>query len=127
MWRGRRRRCRGFRPPAGLEDDQVAAPRGPRQQHAFQRHGAQDAAREASEDGGNPRRAEVLRDDGEAARGGTVFEGFRQVAAVFEQDADDDEDRGDALGHRLGGPGPFGTGRGRKTGSGVRVVHGQTC
>ena len=114
-----------LRPVAGLEDDEIAAARGARQQHVFQRHGAQDAAREAGEDGGNARGAEELRDDGEAAGGGAVLQGCREVAAVFEQDADEDEDRGDALGHGFSGAVLLGTLWGRKTGGGVRGGHGQ--
>ena len=101
-------------PPAGLQEDEIAAARGTGEQHAFQRHGAQDAAGEAGEDRRDAGGAEELRDDGEAARGGAVFERCGQVAAVGEQDVEDGEDVGDVLRHGFFRPGPVGDRVGEK-------------
>ena len=97
---------------AGLVEHQVAAPGGAGEQHLFQRHGAQQAAGEPGLDGGQARGAEELRDGGEAAPGCSAFEGVREVAAVAEQDADDDEEVGDVGGTGLAGRSCGGTGWG---------------
>ena len=45
-----------------------------------------------------------------------MLDGLGEVAAIFEQDGDDGEDGGDALGHGLAGPILWGSGAGRKAG-----------
>ena len=57
--------------------------------------------------------AEELGDGREAAGDGAVLEGFRQVAAVADEDVEDDEEVGDVLRHGLAGPVLWGTGWGR--------------
>jgi hypothetical protein len=94
------------------------------QQHVLQRHGPHHAAldvRQHARQGGG---AEELRDGGEAAPGGAMFDHLGEVAAVGHQDGDDGEDGRDALGHGLAGPIPGGIGSGNKAGrEGCRVVH----
>ena len=77
-------------------------------------------------DGGG---AEELRDGGEAAPDGAMFDGVGEVAAVFGEDAGDGEDFRDALGHGLAGPVRLGIGRGGKAGGvrcGFHVLHTNT-
>jgi len=108
---------------------QVAAARGALQQHAMQRDGAHDAALEVRQDARDGGGAEELRDGGEAAPDGAMFDGGGEVAAVFGEDAGDGEDFRDALGHGLAGPIRLGIGRGSKTrggGCGVHVFHTNT-
>ncbi len=107
---------------AGLRHHQVAAPRGARQQHAFQRHRAADAAAEMGEDHRDIGGAEPLGDGGEAARGGTMLEGCDEVVAVAEQYAEDMEDLRDVGGHGLAGPIRLRIGGRGRTGTGGRIV-----
>jgi hypothetical protein len=51
------------------------------------------------EDGGDVGCAEARGDGGEVGGGRTVTDGFKQVAALAEQDADSVEHKGDVLGH----------------------------
>ncbi|HTW68749.1 MAG TPA: hypothetical protein VME47_02575 [Acetobacteraceae bacterium] len=100
----------------------VAAGGGALQQHGFERGGAQEAAGEVGENQRNPRSAEGGREDEEARARGTPLERGRHVAAVFEQGADDIEERRDVAGQGLPGPILLGIGFGGQVGGGVRYV-----
>ncbi len=97
----------------GLEPHQVAAARGAGEQHAFQRHGPQQAAGEAGLDRLEAGGAEELRDGREAAGDGAVFQGFCEVEAVADQDVHDGEHVVDARRDGLAGPDLWGFGEGR--------------
>jgi len=84
---------------AGRGHGEVAAGGGALEQQGFERGGAQDAAVETGEDDRNPGGAEQGGEQDEAGRGGTPLDGGGEVAAVFEQDADDVEELGDVRGH----------------------------
>ncbi len=117
LWFGRRfcgmragGACGGL---AAFAEHEVPAARGTGQQHAFQRHGAQQAARGPGADGCDADYAEELGEGGEAACDRPVFECFRQMRTVAAQDADQGEHVGDVLRDGLAAPVPWGTGWGR--------------
>ena len=89
--------------PAPRQDRQVPAACGAPQQHALQRDGAHEAALDVGKDDRHRRGAEELRDGGEAAPDGAMFEGLGEVAAVFDEDGKDGEQGRDTLGHGLPG------------------------
>jgi len=107
---------------AGAGELDVAAAGGARQQHALQGGGAQDAALQVGEDDRKIEGAEARCDGGEAWRGGAAVNGGREVAAVAQQDADDAQESGDALGHGGGGLIRWRIWRGGRTGGGGRVT-----
>ena len=78
-----------------IDDVDVAAGGGAGEQEALQRGGAQDAAVEVGEDGGEIGGAEAGGDGGEVGGGGAVVDGVEEMAAVAEQDADGVEEQGD--------------------------------
>jgi hypothetical protein len=74
------------------------------QQHAFEGDGAQDAAMEARDCVGERRAGgEEARDGGEAAPEAALRQQGGEMAAVGGEDAHEQEDFGDALGHGLAG------------------------
>ena len=92
-----------------VDDVDVAAGCGAREQEALQRGGTQDAAVEVGEDGGEVGGAEAGRDGGEFGGGGAVADGGEEMAAVAEQDADGVEEEGDVLWDGWGGGGVHGS------------------
>ena len=83
---------------AGLDEVDVAAGGGAGEQDALQRGGAQDAAVQVGEDGGEVGGAEARGDGVEVGGGGAVADGVDEVAAVVEQGADGVEQDGDVVG-----------------------------
>jgi hypothetical protein len=80
------------------------AARGAAQQHAFEGDGAQDAAMEARDCVGERRAGgEEARDGGEAAPEAALRQEGGEMAAIGGEDAHEEEDFGDALGHGLAG------------------------
>ena len=119
-WRGR---CRG-RALARCGETDIAAPRRAGEQHALQRHGAQDAALQVREDRTQPPGAEAGRDRIEVGAGGAGRRGLGEMAAEAEQDANGVQQCGDAGGHGSGGgPIRLGIGVRRRTGRGGGVLH----
>ena len=100
------------------------APRASRKQEALQCDGAQDAAVQVGEDGGDVGGAEVHRDGVEVGGGGAVADGVDQVAAVVEQDGDGVEQDGDVVGQSGAGVILRGVGRGGDRRGGCDGLHG---
>ena len=84
-------------------DHQVPAASGAPQQHALERDRSHEAALDVRKNDRQGGGAEELRDGGEAAPDGAVFERLGEVAAVADEDRKDREDGRDALGHGLSG------------------------
>ena len=83
-----------WRAGAAVDEVDVAAGGGAGEQHALQGGGAQEAAVQVGEDGGEVGGAEACGDGVEVGGGGAVADGVDEVAAVAEQDADGVEDDG---------------------------------
>jgi hypothetical protein len=88
---------------AGCGEFDVGAGGGAGEQHAFQSGGAQEAAVQVGEDGGDFGGAEAGGDRPEVGGGGALVDGVDEVAAVGEEDADGMEEDGDVVGHSGGG------------------------
>ena len=88
--------------------------RGTPQQQALQRDRPHQAAVDVGKDGVERDRAEELRDGGEAARDGALFEGLDEMAGIGGEDGDDGEDFRDAFGRGFPGPILCGSGWGSK-------------
>ena len=102
---------------AAHDDVDVLAGGGAGEEQALQCRGAQDAAIEVGDDGGEVVGAEAAGDGVEGGRGGALADGVDEVAAIGEEDADGVEDDLDVVGHSggggiLGGIGRGGDGRG---------------
>jgi hypothetical protein len=105
-----------------LDEIDVATGGGAGEEDALERGGAEDAAVEVGEDGGEVAGAETRGDGFEVWCGGALAGGVDEVAAVVEQDADGVEDDGDVVGDGAGAVVLLGIwrGGGRRVG---RVVH----
>jgi hypothetical protein len=87
----------------GIDEVEVAAGGGAGEQHTFQRGGAQQAAVQVGEDGGEVGGAETRGDGVEVGGAGAGADGVDEVTAVVEQDAGGVEDDGDVVGQSGGG------------------------
>jgi hypothetical protein len=91
----------------------------------LQREDPHETAVDVSKNDGHGGGAEQLRDGGEAAPNGAMFDRRGKVAAIFDQDGENREDGRDMLGHGLAGPILGGIGSGNKAGrERRRVAHG---
>ena len=90
--------------PAPRQRHEVPAASGAPQQHTLQRDGPHEAALDVRQNDRQGGGAEELRDGGEAAPDGAVFERLGEVAAVAGEDGKHGEDGRDGFGH-----GPPGT------------------
>ncbi len=98
--------------PRPLDEADVAAGGGAREQHALQRGGALETTVQVGENGGEVGRAEARRDRVEVGGGGAVADGGDEVAAVGEQGAGGVEQEGDVVGQSDAGVILRGIGRG---------------